>query len=81
MTWPAIRSPKGVDPQWQEKIAQAKKARAMAAKLREGKPKSFRPAVGRTFEAVGPHFSTRSIQTVTRDNSSYGIMKRQRALS
>jgi hypothetical protein len=38
--------PKGVDPQWQEKIARARQARDLMAKLREGKPKSFRRAVG-----------------------------------
>lgn len=42
-----IPVPKEVDPEWQEKIDRAKQAREFVARLREGKPKSFRRAIGK----------------------------------
>lgn len=41
-----IEEPKGTDPQWQDKINRAKEARQMGQSIRQGKPKSFRQAVG-----------------------------------
>jgi hypothetical protein len=43
---PVIREPRGTDPKWQEKITRARQARDMSKSIREGKPKSFRRAVG-----------------------------------
>lgn len=44
---PPIDEPKGVDPKWREKIERAHEARALMARLRTGKAKSFRQAVGK----------------------------------
>lgn len=42
-----LQAPKGTDQQWQRKIRTAQEARTGAQQAREGKPASFRPAVGR----------------------------------
>lgn len=42
-----LAQPKGVDPTWREKIETAKRARDTATRARQGKPTSFRGAVGR----------------------------------
>ncbi len=43
-----IAAPEEVDPQWQEKITQAREARETMQRVRAGKPKSFRRTVGKT---------------------------------
>jgi len=43
---PVLQEPKGADPRSQEKISQAREARDMGRSIRQGKPKSFRRAVG-----------------------------------
>ena len=42
-----VPRPEGTDPKWQEKIQMSRRAREMAKSMRQGKPKSFRRAVGR----------------------------------
>lgn len=42
----AERDGKG-EPRWQDQVRAAMEARRRGARLREGKPKSFRPVVGR----------------------------------
>ncbi len=42
-----LQAPKGTDQQWQNKIQAAKEARTGAQQVRQGKPASFRRAVGR----------------------------------
>lgn len=44
---PPLEAPRGTDPQWQSKIRAAKEARSGAQQARQGKPGSFRRAVGR----------------------------------
>ncbi len=44
----AVKQPKGTDSQWQKKVELAQRAREMGRSMREGKPKSFRRAVGRS---------------------------------
>lgn len=44
---PPITTPKKVDPQWEDKIERAKRARELSHRMRLGKQISFRSAVGR----------------------------------
>lgn len=44
---PSVTAPEKADENWQEKRKRALRAREIAKDLREGKPKSFRSAVGR----------------------------------
>ncbi len=47
-TKPVVTTPAGSDKNWHTKVAAAKAAREQGKSLREGKPTSFRSAVGRS---------------------------------